>query len=236
MTELEQRLRDLDIAFPETPDVLGAALTRLEPRPAPTWRRRAVLVLAVVMIALVGAFALSPGARATLLEWFGLRGVTVTRVDEVPDASRFDPLGLGERVTLDRARAAVEFPIAVPGGASAAPRQVYLDTTVPGGAVTMTSCCDPTFLFTQLEGSVTPVVEKLVGSGGDISRVDVDGRPGLWVEGDHLLLYVDATETVRELRARVAGNALLWEGDGVLYRLEGVTTLEQALGLARSVR
>lgn len=237
MTELEQRLRDLDVAFPDTPDVVGPALARLDARPRRRSRPgRLVLVLAVLLVLAAGAVALSPGARATVLEWFGLRGAVVSRVDEVPDPGRFDPLGLGERVTLERARASVGFPIAVPGGPDASPRAVYLDATVPGGAVTMTVCCDPAILFTQLAGTVTPVIEKLVGSDGTVIRVDVDGRTGLWVGGDHLLLYVDPTENVRELGARVAGSTLLWEGDGVLYRLEGADDLGRALELARSVR
>ena len=61
-------------------------------------------------------------------------------------------------------------------------------------------------------------------------RID-DETEGLWIAGDqHVVFWPEAPP-------RLAGNVLLWERDGVTYRLEGKElTKERAVELAREMR
>ena len=101
MNELERRLRELggEIAYPATPRFE----LELERRPARRGvRRPLVLALAVLVVALAGVLALSPGARSAFLEIFHIRGATVELVETLPDveAQRLD---FGERVSRETA-------------------------------------------------------------------------------------------------------------------------------------
>ena len=102
MSSLEQRLEALgrELAFPATPDLSGRA--RSTGRPFP-WRQVA-FALAILAVAIAAAFAV-PQARTTILRWFHLNGVTVERVDTLPEAQeRAKAGGLGRRLTLDQAQ------------------------------------------------------------------------------------------------------------------------------------
>ena len=62
-----------------------------------------------------------------------------------------------------------------------------------------------------------------------MERVEVDGQPGIWVEGEHVVSEPFGLP-------RLSGNVLLWEQNGLTLRLEGRLTKEQALDIARCVR
>ncbi|MEO5974689.1 MAG: hypothetical protein ABIQ38_05760 [Ilumatobacteraceae bacterium] len=87
-------------------------------------------------------------------------------------------------------------------------------------------------LMSAIAGRIDgPVLQKTLGSSTSIVEVEVGGHMGLWISGaPHELLYEssDGVVTVE----RIAGNTLLWEVDGVLYRLEGFDNLEDALNFA----
>ena len=89
MTELERALVGLgaELDLPEAPDVTAAVLRRIAEVPA---RRRVpgrrALVLAFVVLAVaIGAVMAVPPARTAILEFFGLKGATVQRVETLPD-------------------------------------------------------------------------------------------------------------------------------------------------------
>ena len=88
MTELERSLRLLGeaLAFPEAPDVSEAVQRRLvDIRPQRRRPSRRTLVLAFAALAVaVGAVMAVPPARTAVLEFFGLRGATVQRVESLP--------------------------------------------------------------------------------------------------------------------------------------------------------
>jgi hypothetical protein len=63
-----------------------------------------------------------------------------------------------------------------------------------------------------------------------------DGR-GFWIEGDaHVFVYRDAAGEIRSDEYRLAGNVLLWEREGLTFRLESALGKEQALRIADGVR
>lgn len=87
-------------------------------------------------------------------------------------------------------------------------------------------------LVSEFPGSIdTDALTKTLGDGTDVQRVEVNGAPGLWIDGDpHEVAYQDASgQFVVE---RFAGNTLLWQDGTLVRRLEGFDTLEQALAYA----
>jgi hypothetical protein len=64
----------------------------------------------------------------------------------------------------------------------------------------------------------------------------VRGAPGLWLEGAHAVVFRDAQGIVRDEELRLAGNVLLWERDGITYRLEGQIERDDAVRLAEALR
>jgi hypothetical protein len=56
----------------------------------------------------------------------------------------------------------------------------------------------------------------------------VNGRPGVWVEGQHV---------VSELfgQPRLSGNALIWDDGALTFRLEGRFSKAEALRIAGSL-
>src|SRR5437870_4884494 len=109
MAELERALEQLaaDVEWPATP---AFELRHARPR-----RRRLVLAVVLVLVALGIAFAVPP-ARSAILRLFHLGSVTVERVDTLPAAEE-RPLSasLGVPLTHADARALLGRPFEAPG-------------------------------------------------------------------------------------------------------------------------
>ena len=238
MAELERELRELgrELDFPPTPDLAGAVRRRLTDVPAPRrWPKRRTLVVAfaVLAVAVAGILAV-PQARTAVLEWFGLRGVTVKRVETLPPA-RARGLDLGRLVSLERAQRIVPYRIVLPDTGGDVER-VYLNVSIPGTQVALLlDDHGKRVWFAVFRGA--HVAEKLAGPDTTVERVRVGGAPGLWIAGrPHTFLYRNATGEVVADEFRLAGNVLLWERGGLTLRLEGDVTKERALEIAGSVR
>ena len=239
MAELERELlalgRELD--YPPTPDVAGAVSGRLARTRAPRgwWvRRRAVALAFVVLAAALAGVLAVPQARTAVLEWLGLRGVAVKRVETLPP-SRAAGLELGQLVRIERAQRFVPYRIQLPDTERGEPDRVYLNFRVAGGQVALLlTDGGKRVLFIQFRGS--HVAEKLVGPQTTLERLTVDGAPALWISGrPHSFIYREPGGNVAAEEFRLAGNVLLWERDGLTFRLEGPLTKERALEIARSV-
>ena len=120
MADLNQQLQELSelVEFPATPNLAPAVRARISEAPrerrAAWWPARVVIALAVMLVVIGAAFAV-PQARSEILEWLGIGGVTVTRVDATPDSELRGPLRLGPEVTLTEATEGAAFDILVPG-------------------------------------------------------------------------------------------------------------------------
>jgi hypothetical protein len=247
---LEQELRELSVAWPETPDIAAAVGERLSAAPAPAPRRwllaRPAWQIAVAAAALVIAVVMAvPPARSAVLEWLGLKSVKIERRE--PEPSRFgQDLALGEPVTLEQARRQSGFGVLVPR-AVGKPDAVYLgeqprrvdlvyrarpglpraDTTGAG------------LLVTEMRARAEPLIEKTVGASARLERLRVDGDPAYFISGaEHGFAYVPTdVGNANFEHARLAGNTLLVERrDGVLLRVEGRIDREQAVRIAESAR
>jgi hypothetical protein len=235
VTALEQQLRELAVEWPATPDLAAAIEPRLggRPRTPKPWLRPLAVAVATLVVAAGAVLTLSPGARSAVLRFFHLQGATVTVVDELPAVRGGAGLGLGELVPLDDARAAVTFPIRLPAGQR--PDRVWLDRSIGRGAVSVVWCC-PRVTLTEFRGDAIPYVQKLAGPGTRVEYVAVDGSRGVWVAGRaHAVVFRDELGRIVEA-PRLARNVLLWERDGITYRLDGDFTRARALALAAEVR
>jgi hypothetical protein len=220
---LEHELRALPIAFPPEPDLTRGVLERLERR-----RRRVWLVPVLAALAAVGALLAIPQTRAAILDFLRIGGEEIRRVDTQPRAPERPPQ-LGRSVTLDEAQAAVDFPLLVPD----ADAEAFLDRSIPE----MVNLRWNGLLLQQWRGEQLPFVQKQAGPGSQIVSLLVRGAPGVWLTGArHEVVYRDAQGEVLSQTRRLAGDVLIWERDGITYRLEGARTRGQALAAARNLQ
>lgn len=220
---LEQELRALPIAFPPEPELAARVLERLEPR-----RRRLWLVPALAALAAVGALLAIPQTRAAILDFLRIGGEEIRRVETQPRAPE-RPLQLGREVSLDEAREAVDYALLLP----AVQADAYLDRSVPR----MVNLRWGRYVLSQWPGEQLPFVQKQAGPRSQIVSVLVGDDPGAWVTGArHEVVYRNAQGEVLHETRRLVGNVLIWERDGITYRLEGARTRAEALAVARNLK
>jgi hypothetical protein len=243
MAELEQELRRLgrDLEFPPTPDLVRSVRERLAaPRPRRLLLRRRALAfaLAALVVAVGIAFAVPP-ARTAILRVFGVGGVRIELVDRLPETEISAPLGLGERVSLAEARRRAAFPVAIPSaGGFAEPDGAYFSSVSPGGFVSLLygSATRPRAVLSEFEGETGDLIDKSVGPETTLERVTVGGAPGFWLEGEpHTFVFRNKYGAVQSGTLRLARNTLVWERNGITFRLEGDLTKDEALRVASSL-
>ena len=274
--ELERALTDLGahLEHPPTPPLAEAVLARLADQRAaapaggdrrlrrvvtapvrawlpgqPGWRRVAVAALALIVLA-AGIVVATPSARQAVARRLGIPGVAIHLggpgpTTPTPPASGGD-LGLGRRVTLEQARAAVSFRLLVPGASGfQRPDAVYLGQDVPGGRVDLVYRPRPGLpvspftnaglLITQFRA--VPMMDKIVKGTSTVELVTVRGETGYWFGGAaHSFAYTDLQGVVREETNRLAGSTLVWTHGGLTLRLEGQLSKADALRIAASMR
>lgn len=246
MSELERELRALRVEWPETPDVSGAVAARLpaqRPRRRGRWLEwpawRVAVALGAVLVAVVMAV---PPARSAVLELLGFGSVQIERGEPRPSEFGSD-LTLGDPVTLATARRRAGFPVLVPAAAGR-PDAVYFDASPPRVDLVyrprpgLPGSDGVGLLVTEFRATVTPLIEKTIGSATDIERLTVGGDPAFFITGaDHGFAYMGEDGNARFETQRLAGPTLLVErADGILLRLEGEFTLEEAVRIAASAR
>ena len=237
MAELELALRELGrhVEFPPTPDLASGVRRRLGDRRRMRWQRPLVIALAVLGVAIGAVLAVQP-ARTAVLDWLGIRGARITRVEKLPPAPALGNLDLGRRITLAEARRRAPWLLVPSAEGVGAPDLVARSAQVPGGKITLLwgTRRDVHLLLTEFRGAA--FIEKLVQPGAKVELLQVDGSPGAWLGGSHVLMYRDRDGRIRDDTARLAGKTLLWQRGAVTLRLEGDFSREEALRIARSTR
>jgi hypothetical protein len=246
--QLEDRLFDLGtaIAFPATPPLSALVADQLQqPRRGlrlgfrrPVSRGVALAVAAtLLLVGIAAAFGIGLG---------GLRLVFGPAPSPLPSMA-VGP-GLGEPTTLAEARSTVAFSLRIPGLPELGnPDLVYFAEPPAGGAVTLLYRerdgfpADPAtnigLIVTQFRADIAPeIFEKLLGSGVRVTPARVDGLSAWWIAGgNHFFFYRDAQGNVVDTTLRLASDTLIWEEQGVTYRVEGAPTLEDAIRVAESL-
>ena len=229
MPELEAALRQLghEVEFPPTPDFASAIRRRLE-RPR-LWRRPVAIAFAVAVAAVIAAAFAVPQSRSAILDWLGLRNVSVVRVEKLPVVPASGGLDLGRQVTLAEAERRAPW-LLLPDGD---PDTIWVNDELPGGKVSLVwgTPSKVRLLLTEFTGRT--YVEKVIEGDTKVERVKI-GDAGAWFRGPHVVMFQDRDGRFHESHARLARNTLVWQVGGVTLRLEGGFTKDEALRIART--
>ena len=254
--ELDTALQALGgrLLYPETPDLASAVRERIEHRASTSRRlipfpRRWLTVAAVLTVLVAGATIAYPASRTAVADWFDLPGVTLISGDPDEQPVLGPPLELGEPVSLDEAREAVDFQILAPDvDWLGEPDEVYLDRDPVGGAVSFVYHAGGDLpeaeetgvglLLTQFQGYVNPgMYGKGTPPGVEVDRIEINGEEAIWLSGEpHTLGYYDRDDEYIQKRLRFAGNTLLWQDGDLTLRLESALDLDAVLEIAESMR
>ncbi len=243
LTSLGERLE-----LPMHPDIAPRVIVHLNEHPVPERERwvvrwRPVLSAATgVAVVAVMMMMFSPATRDAVADWIGLDSVRIT-YGPPPEEPLAEDLFLGEAVGLEQASERVGFPVLVPG-ALGSPDEIYVDRAEiawlvysPGDDLPRTDETGIGALIGQFEATIDDaILAKQAFGGVQVEAVKVAGVDGFWLsEGPHQLYYLDENGRPRQDLTRLAGNTLLWERDGIVYRVESSLNLARALEIADSM-
>ncbi len=240
---LERDLHALDVAWPPTPDVATTITSHLVEPHRRHWavKTPSYVVstahawlwagLATLLALAVAAAAVTP-VRAAIERLIGVAGgERVTRVDQVPSGSRLD---LGTPTTLAVAAHHAGFAIAVPRRLGP-PDGARFGGDLGHHAVSL--LYDDDTVLSEIPGGNAILPGKLLGSSVPIRWVHIAGAPGLWIApGPRALVLRGRSGGPIVRRAAIASaGLLLWERDGIAYRLETRRPLAEALAIGASL-
>ena len=266
MPSLEERLQESAgaIHYPATPDVARAVRLRLAvPRPKGNRLLRAALVTLIVLIA--AALAV-PSVRAQVIEFLRIGVVRIFPAPVTPTPASQPPLtatagassptpkpthivyagqpqpehsismqGLEGETTLEQARERFSYPILLPQEPAdlGEPDRVFLQEDDQLLILVWLDPAEPGRARLSLH-EIAPDsvrIEKYQPRVLDYTRVN--GHTAAWVVGPYLVVLSSGDLTWRRI---VDGNTLVWEADGITYRLESNLSLGQAVQIAESLQ
>ncbi|MEV1072464.1 hypothetical protein [Micromonospora parva] len=239
MGDLERELRDLSawLDTPDPPDVGARVRVRLS-TPAPRrrrWRSLAAVALVILLVAVL------PPTRAAIADvvtgLLRFAGVSIaTSPAPTPPGATASPIPGQRAVALDEAQQAVRFPIRLPAKLGPPERVLVADPDATGRYRVVTLLYDGGALRVDaFDGHLDLAFHKEVTPPG-ADWVQVNGDFAVWVDGPHVLSYVDRAGGIRRETARLAAATLIWQDNEVSYRLEGHLTRAEAIEIARSLR
>jgi hypothetical protein len=260
--ELEHRFQELAgyVRFPPTPDLASATRRLLAGQPAravapapvrPTgWRPRLAIAAVLLILLVASVLAISSPARDAVARWLDIPGIRLLFDED--DGSPDGPEGavrswLGTLTPLESMQDQVPFPIAVPQADSLAmPDESYLLVDAGAPLVSLIYLenadrpavpgSDVGVLIMQFAGDSDTVwmQKQLLEEGTRMEVVRMNGIEALWIEGAHkLTLLPDAASTPA---TRSAGNVLLWNRNGVTYRIESALPMASVIAIAETMR
>jgi hypothetical protein len=142
--------------------------------------------------------------------------------------------GIAGETTLEAAQAGVPFPVRLPAYPAdlGQPDRVFLQQDGPMVILAWTDPADPQKARLSLHqigpgsimlGKFEPRV---------IRETQVNGKYAVWAQGPYL---VHLTNNYYHYRRTVEGNTLIWEENGITYRLESDLSLEETIKIAESL-
>jgi hypothetical protein len=198
-----------------------------------------LLILTSLMLALLGV----PPVRAQLLEFINLGAVRIflgTSTNDAPPGRSTEAVAeglslpnLSGETTLQLAEEMAGFGLKHPSSLGAPDRVHFQEIGGPVVVMLWLTADYPERVrvsLTQL-GSGAFAAK---GTPGSITATTVRGSPALWLIGTHSLFLVDGEMEL--VRLVVEGNVLVWEEQGITYRLESSLDLESARDMAETLR
>jgi hypothetical protein len=232
---LEQQVRHLaqQFQYPTTPLIATAVRQNLR-RPAHRPYRWAWTLAAIFALVFLAAALLASPARARIVEWLRVGAVRIFLIDPaitpIPTSPALNSELEGE-TTLLTAQEKVNFNLMIPLDVGEPDRVYYQEIDRAKLVIMLWQDLEQGDLaLYQIQGPVSIINKRYVGS---IEETVVGSEWAVWVEGPYEL-YI---ETGTEIDIRVVeGRTLLWQQDGITYRLESHLALEEARELAESLQ
>lgn len=250
---IEDQIRNLAgrFKYPPTPDVSVRVRTKLDaarPGRHAIWKPAVALLLLLLLV----LFSV-PAVRASVIEFFQVGVVRIFPVAVTPLPSTASPnpaatipsngtdlplpdplLNLAGKTTLEDARQQAGFTLRLPAYPSnlGLPDIVYHQDNLnmvilvwlePGDSQKVRLS-----LYALGPGSIALKKTDLT----TVRETTVNGQYALWANGPHLLEIQGADYQWRRL---VNGNVLVWEVNGITYRLETDLSMEAAIQIAESL-
>jgi hypothetical protein len=246
--DLRGLARELDAELGERD--LSAMVTRrlaapTSPAQPPARPRRRRLAVALVAGAVIAATAAIPPARAAITDFLDVGAVRVHRTPPPGPVAPTADLQLGERTTLDAARA--RLPVVVPSATNlGSPDEVWV-TAAGGGGMSLVyrarAGLPPAehtrlgLLVQEFAGEHQGSVNKYLTTGSRAEAVTVGSAEGIFISGgDHYLFYEAANGADVYEEGRLVGNALIFQRGPLTIRLEGDLPRDRMVAIAESLR
>lgn len=249
--DLETELRALgrELVVPTAPDLTEAVRRRLDrpdvrgERPGgagvrpPRLPRPALRVALAVVLVLLGLLVATPQGRALVTHVLRFAGIELSQQSSPTVSPRPTASLPGEqRISLDRARRLVAFPILLPATLGR-PDEVVVSDHRRVATLVYHHTAYGQVRMDEFDGHLDTVVFKKFVYGHEVSQVRLHGRKAYWVKGPHEIVYVTTDGTTDTASARLTeGNTLIWDTPRVALRLEGRFDKPHALAIAGSAR
>ena len=246
-----------EFPYPPTPDIAGSPAWNLGGETRPRRGLRPQVIWAAALLLLLSMLAV-PVVHAQVLEFLQIGGIRIflgdpTTTPETPPteisgraigtATPFPAAAvypsidnLTGETRLEAARRELDFSFQLPTYPAdvGVPDRIFLQSL--GGPAVLLIWLDPVQperirLNLLILGPGT-FAQK--GAPSVIAETSVNGQPAIWTEGPHFLQLGDITYQTVTLVVR--GNILIWEQDGLTYRLETDLPLAEAVKIAESLQ
>jgi hypothetical protein len=184
-----------------------------------------------LLAALAAAAALTAALTASAASDFVFHGVRIVPVQVLPSVPPAASPIVAPKREPNLAAASRDAGFRVEAPAALGTPQTITETPGPRTLVTLDY---GTAIVTEASGSSTDFLfaTKFISSGTTtVTRTKVGSSDAIWIEGSpHEVYFAGQMDTLR-----LATNTLIWERDGVVYRLEDNVTLTEAQRIAATV-
>lgn len=239
--ELVELSEHLD--WPTGIDLAPTVLERIRARPVRRARRWLAPVLVAVAIAVL---LLTPPGKEAVAWLLRVAGIGIEFGEVTTPVTAPATLTVGDAVTLTEAQDAVDFPVLVPSTLPA-PDSVQLASWGGGRQVVLAWAASDRLpdvldtgtglLFFQFRASVDEqLLTKYATESTRVEVVEVRGSRGYFLsDAPHIVMFEDPDRTIFEDSVRLAANVLIWEEDGITYRIESSLGLADTVAVAQSL-
>lgn len=256
---VQRALRNLAAHVKTQPDhdLWPAVRERIAADPAPATTRRGRLsaawkpLLVAACLLLVAALSLVSPVRDAAASVLELVGIDIRQAESGarPPAPSPPANGeLGRQIPVDAVTAEAGFTVPEPRLAALGdPDKAYL---LDGGdhqivtlvwrrrdGIPVASASGASALLSVFHGGPTQpeFLQKILFAGSRARQVTVHGQLGVFVAGPQAVIYQSSNREIEEAQSRLSANSLIWQQDGLTFRLESELGRKGSLAIARSV-